>query len=146
VTRIRRNGRSINGVPPTLSLPHRPAHAPAHPLRAATPGALLGALAGAIAGLLAGGVLTAVVLALAGALLVVALVAAVPDHRGPERPERPRHPAAEPTTTLAVPPPGPDAPPGWYPDPDPDPSGGAPDVRRLWDGEAWTEHRWAPRA
>jgi hypothetical protein len=111
------------------------------PLRVATPGALMAAVAGAIAGLLLGGVLEAVLLALAAALLVVALVATLPDGRTAARPP---HPAAEPTATLAVPPPGPDAPPGWYPDPDP--AEGAEAAKRLWDGEAWTEHRWAPRA
>jgi hypothetical protein len=100
----------------------------------------MGAAFGAIAGLLAGGPVAALLLAAAGALLVAALVAALPDHGAAGR----AHPVSEPTATLAVPPPGPDAPPGWYPDPDPA-DGDDDEVRRLWDGEAWTEHRWAPR-
>jgi hypothetical protein len=133
-------------VPAHPSLPtHVHRRSPLPPVRTVLPGAAIGAAAGAAAGFLLGGVVAIVLLALAGALLVVGLVAALPDRR--ERPEPPpaHHapPAATPTTTLAVPPAGPDAPPGWYADPDPPLE--TPDIRRLWDGERWTEHRWAPR-
>ena len=134
-------------VPAHLSLPthlHRQSRLP--PVRTLLPGAAIGAAAGAAAGLLLGGVIAIVLLALAGALLVVALIAALPDRRQRREPPpspHPSPPAATPTTTLAVPPPGPDAPPGWYPDPDPPLE--TPHIRRLWDGDCWTEHRWAPR-
>ncbi|WCB96239.1 hypothetical protein DSM104299_04996 [Baekduia alba] len=130
-------------MPSQHSLPRH--HSPLPPLKTLGPGAAIGAVAGGALGLLLDSAVATALLALAGGLLVVALVAAVPDRkpRAPAAP-RPAHPVATPTATLAVPPPGPDAPPGWYPDPDPegDPNAG---VRRLWDGERWTEHRWAPR-
>jgi Protein of unknown function (DUF2510) len=134
-------------VPAHLSIrTHSDRQPPLPPLRTVLPGALLGGAAGAALGILLDGVVATALLALAGALLVVALIAALPDRRQPKPPPPAPHPAppqSTPTTTLAVPPPGPDAPPGWYPDPDP--PLGAPAVRRLWDGERWTEHRWAPR-
>ncbi|WP_027005545.1 DUF2510 domain-containing protein [Conexibacter woesei] len=133
-------------MPAHLSLPtHFHRQSPLPPLRTVLPGAAIGAVAGAVAGFLLDGVVAIVLLALAGALLVVALVAALPDRRERPEPPPPHHapPAATPTTTLAVPPAGPDAPPGWYPDPDPPLE--TPHIRRLWDGERWTEHRWAPR-
>jgi Protein of unknown function (DUF2510) len=149
---------------PAVPSQHRHTHPP---LRAAAPGALLGAAAGVAAGLVAAGPLMAALLGLVGALLVVALVAALPSatergarrattdtmaRRGPvavaggdgeARRGGASHPAAEPTSTLALPPDGPGSAPGWYPDPEP--PAGAEGVRRLWDGERWTEHRWAPR-
>jgi hypothetical protein len=127
---------------PSLPLPHH--ETPLPRLRTVAPGALIGAVAGGALGLVLDGILATVLLAFAGALLVIALVTAMPDR--PQREHRdtphPSPPPTEPTTSLAVPPLGPSSPPGWYPDPDP---GTTPGVRRLWDGERWTEHRWAPR-
>jgi hypothetical protein len=143
--RIPRAARSVRGHAVPALPTHFHQHSPLPPLRTVLPGALLGAAAGAAVGAAPGGVLAIALLALAGALLVVALIAALPDRRPPA--PHPAPPQSTPTTTLAVPAPGPDAPPGWYPDPDPPPGEpGGPGVRRLWDGERWTEHRWAGRS